>query len=112
VDAVTPGPSAVLVMAEHGVGDPVWDRPTGTGDPLDLMALGVEPGLVGRLRTWNGRFEALASTGFRWPDEQAHRDWVADGLHLAHALQDVLPAVDVRYFEDHDDRPLRERRGR
>ncbi len=96
-------PQALLVMAEYSVGDPVWDRPLGTGEPVSLHHLGVSDALVQRLRGWNEQFEQLALTDFEWESPQAHTAWVQQGLQLAHEL----PEVDVRYFHADDDRPLR-----
>lgn len=107
--------TVVTVMAEHGVDDPVWDRPYGTGYPLDLADLGVSPHLVGRLRTWKTQYEALGLTDFAWPHEGDEQRWADAGLDLALALQDELWDVEVRYFHgDPADRdlPVRERRHR
>ena len=104
-------PAAVLVMAEHGVVDPVWDRPGGAGEPLDLALLGVPDALVRSLRRWNQRYRDLASTGYEWPEAAVQAVWTAEGRRLAFELQNVLPDVEVRYHEDGDVRPVRERRG-
>lgn len=102
--------TALLVMAEHGVEDPVWNRPAGDGCPVSLSELGVSQGLVQRLRQWNDTFERLALTDFEWPSPAAEQEWVQHGLRLAHLLQRELPDIDVRYFHSDDDRPLRDGR--
>ena len=102
----------MLVMAEHGISDPVWDRPGGTGDPLDLVALGVAEPLAQRLRDWNDRYRQLASTDWQWPGAEVEAAWVSEGRGLAYELQNALPDVEVRYHEDGATRPVRERRGR
>ncbi len=99
-------PAALLVMAEHGVGDPVWDRPRGGGEPVPLSGLGVSDSLVQRLRAWNGTYERSAPTD-GWADSGARTAWVRHGLALARELQQELPDVDVRYSHAGDDRPLR-----
>ena len=97
-----PRPVSVTVMAEHS-GGPVWDRPDGSGQPLfDLAGLGVPSELVERLRAWNSRFEALALTDFAWESPQVGADWQRHGRELAVALQEVLPAVEVWYWEGPD----------
>ena len=86
-------------MAEHS-GGPVWDRPDGSGEPLyDLAGLGVPEELIERLHAWNGRYEAVALTGFEWDSPQAMTDWQRRGRELALALQDVLQDVEVWYWE-------------
>lgn len=62
-------PTALLVMAEYGVDDPVWDRPVGHGGPVSLNELAVSESLVRRLREWNETFER---SGF-WTSGTAHR---------------------------------------
>ncbi len=59
-------PAGLTVMAEYGVGIPVWDRPTGSGYPFDPSRLRVPGELVEGLRRWNDRYELLALTAFRW----------------------------------------------
>lgn len=100
-------PRALLVMAEHGVTVPVWDRPLGTGGPVSPEELAVPDALVQRLREWNEQFERLALTDFQWESPQVRTAWVQKGLLLAHELQRELPEVDVRYVHADDDRPLR-----
>jgi len=100
-------------MAEHGVMDPAWDRPFGTGDPLDLSALGVSAALVRRLQDWNGMLDGLSSNDFEWPTPDVQAEWERGGLDLAFALQDELGDVEVRYWEgDRAQRstPVRRRR--
>ncbi len=94
-DDAAPRPTALTVMAEHCVDDPVWDRPYGTGEPVDLPSLGVDDRLVGRLRAWNVQYERLALTDFTWESPQVEAAWELEGRHLAHALQDALPDVEV-----------------
>ncbi len=105
-------PTVVTVMAEHGVEDPVRDRPHGTGSPLDLAATGVRAELAARLRAWNERSTAHGLTD-DWSDDDQRR-WRDDGLGLALALQDELWDVEVRSFDgDPAERDLpRERRHR
>lgn len=100
-------PAALLVMAEHGVGDPVWERPLGSGDPVSLTGLAVPDSFAQRLRGWNEEFERLALTDFEWESRETRSAWVRRGLVLAHELQSELPDMDVRYFHEDDDRPLR-----
>lgn len=100
-------------MAEHGVRDPAWDRPFGTGDPLDLSELGVSEGLVRRLRDWNGMLDVLSANDFEWPTPDVRPEWERAGLDLALELQDELWDVEVRYWEgDRAQRstPVRRRR--
>ena len=107
-------PTVVTVMAEHGVDDPVWDRPYGTGFPLDLAAVGASSALVGRLRAWNEDFMVRALSDER-PSRENDRRWQDAGLDLALALQDELWDVEVRYFDGDPavrDLPVRERRHR
>ena len=101
-------PAALLVMAEHGVGDPVWDRPRGSGEPVSLTELDVSDSLVQRLRAWNGTYERSAPVD-GWASSEAGAEWVRQGLALARELQQELPDVDVRYSRTGDDRPLRRR---
>lgn len=114
VDDERSRPSVVTVMAEHGVEDPLWDRPVGTGDPLDLGVLGVRVELTHRLRAWNAEYTDVALTD-GWPRSEDHQRWVEAGLDLALALQDELWDVEVRYWEGSaEDRavPVRDRRHR
>jgi len=99
VDSEQPRPTVITVMAEHGVVDPAWDRPSGTGDPLDLSALGVSAALVRRLRDWNGVLDVLSEHDFAWPTPTARVEWERTGLDLAFALQGELWDVEVRYWE-------------
>ena len=98
-------------MAEHGVDDPVWDRPQGTGYPVRLADLGVAEVLVGRLREWNVQYqralldESLQAGSAEW------NEWVDYGLQLAYDLQAALPDIEVSYWEDGQRGPLRERHG-
>ena len=100
-------PTALTVMAEHCVDDPVWDRPYGDGEPVDLVALQVPLPLVTRLRSWNAEFEALALTAFVWDSPAVEERWRATGLQLAYELQDALPDVEVSFWEDGGARPVR-----
>jgi hypothetical protein len=106
-----PLPVSVTVMAEY-VGGPVWDGPDGSGEPLSNLAdLGVSAELIERLQVWNSRYEALALTDFAWESSQEEADWHVHGRELAVALQDALPAVEVRYWEGPDHAvPVRRRR--
>jgi hypothetical protein len=99
-------PEALLVMAEHGVQDPVWDRPRGTGEPVLLDEVGVSEALVQQLRSWNALYER-SSLADDWASSPTEAGWVQRGLVLAGELQQELPDVDVRYFHADDDRPLR-----
>lgn len=95
-------PVSVTVMAEHP-GGPVWDRPNGFGEPLyDLARLGVPGHLIERLQAWNSRYEALSLTNFAWESPQAEGEWHRHGRELSVALQAVLPAVEVYYWEGPD----------
>lgn len=102
----------LTVMAEHGVDDPVWERPQGSGEPVRLADLDVAQDLVVRLREWNAQYErALLDDSLT--EGSAERDtWLDVGLQLAYALQLALPEVEIRYWEDGDRRPVRERQGR
>jgi hypothetical protein len=95
-------PTALLVMAEYSVDDPVWDRPVGRGGLVELADLEVSASLVRRLREWNGVFEVRALT-----DDWDSTSWSEEGLVLAQELQRELPDIDVRYYHGDDDRPLR-----
>lgn len=104
-------PTALRVMAEWGVEDPVWDSGIDYLGPVALAEWGVSDELVERLRAWNERFNALHRTGYSWPDVEQEQTWRADGLDLAYRLQNELPDIEVSYVEDGDSRPLRTRRG-
>jgi hypothetical protein len=98
-------------MAEHNVGDPVWDRSPGGGwGPVVLAELEVSDLLIQQLRDWNEAFESTALTGFEWPSPQVGEAWIATGWDLAYRLQNELPDIDIRYFLADDDRPLHESR--
>jgi len=99
-------PTAVLVMAEYGVEDPVWDRPHGHRGEISLADLGVSESLVRRLREWNATFERSPRSD-ELGGPAAISEWVRRGLHLAYDLQWELPDVEVRYAHAGDDRPLR-----
>ncbi|WP_430781660.1 hypothetical protein [Actinoplanes sp. G11-F43] len=103
-DVTDDRPATLLVMAEYCVGDPVWERPRGSGSPVSLRELGVEESLVRRLRAWNETFERFAPEDADWTGDA----WADEGLDLARELQRALPDVEVRYFHADDDRPLRE----
>jgi hypothetical protein len=107
-------PSVVLVMFEWSVEYPLWDRSPGGFGSVDPEALGVSPDLARRLRAWNDEHNDAPNgpENFTWPTPQAGVDWQRRGLDLAYALQNELgPHIEVRYFEDEDARPVRERRG-
>jgi hypothetical protein len=99
-------PEALLVMAEYGVEDPVWDRPRGGGGPVSLRELNVSSSLVQRLRAWNKTYERSALPDAGWASPEAYSAWAQQGLILARELQHELPDVNVRYFHTDDDRPL------
>jgi len=109
-------PTVVQLMAEH-TDVFLWNRSPDRGpeDDYELRPaeLGVSPGLAERLSAWNEEYGRLAlrpDVAFESPEEAA--SWRRAGLHLAHALQDELgPDIEVRYAEDGDPRPVRERRG-
>lgn len=107
-------PTVVLVMFEWGLEYPLWDRSPGGIGPVDAETLGVSSKLAGQLREWSAEQDDL-STGpdhLEWRSHEAHLDWRRRGLHLAYALQDDVGfEIEVRYFEDGDERPVRERRG-
>ncbi|WP_454084713.1 hypothetical protein [Georgenia sp. Marseille-Q6866] len=107
-------PTVVLVMSEWSVEYPLWDRSPGGLGLVDPEALGVSPSLAQRLRAWNGEHNDAPDgpENFTWPSPQAGVEWRRRGLDLAYALQDELgPDVEVLYFEDGNDRPVRGRRG-
>jgi hypothetical protein len=113
---IEPGerPTVVLVMFEWSVEYPLWDRSPGGFGLVDPEALGVSPSLAQRLRAWSDEHNDAPNgpENFTWPTRQAFVDWQRRGLDLAYALQNELgPDVEVRYFEDGDARPVRERRG-
>lgn len=114
VDLERSRPTVLTVMAEHGDIDPVWDRPFGTGEPVDLAALGVSAGLVRQLRGWNDEFGRLALGGSHWPSPHAEQEWRRVGLDLAFHLQDELWDIEVRYWDGGPQQtyPVRERRRR
>jgi hypothetical protein len=99
-------PEALLVMAEHSVGVPVWDRSRGGDGPVSLGEIDVSDSLVRRLQVWNETYEHSALTD-EWASSDSCSMWVQQGLTLACELQRELPDVDVRYFHADDDRPLR-----
>ncbi len=99
-DDEEPRPAVVVVMAEYGVRDPVWDRSPGGGGDVDLGALGVDPALVEALRAWNARCEDLLTTDFQWESPEVEAAWVREGLGLARWLQAQLPGVEVRYHRN------------
>ncbi|GIE76494.1 hypothetical protein Aph02nite_24440 [Actinoplanes philippinensis] len=103
LDGVDDRPATLLVMAEYFAGDPVWERPRGSGSPVSLEELGVSESLGRRLRAWNETYERHGLGGEEW----ASAAWAEEGLALAHELQRELPDVEVRYFHGDDDRPLR-----
>ncbi|AEV85270.1 hypothetical protein ACWT_4250 [Actinoplanes sp. SE50] len=103
-DGADDGPTTLLVMAEYGVHDPVWERPRGSGSPVSLADHGVSESLVRRLRAWNETFERYGTRD----EDRADDAWAAEGLALAHELQRELPDVEVRYYHGDDDRPLRD----
>ncbi|MDP9830126.1 hypothetical protein [Kineosporia succinea] len=100
-------PVAVMVMAEYGVTDPLWNRPFGFTGPVDLAELGVSAALIMRLRAWNEIFEQYGLVDWKGCPVPVDT-WVSQGLTLAHQLQKELWDMDVRYFHGDDDRPLRE----
>ncbi|WP_432507607.1 hypothetical protein [Kineococcus arenarius] len=104
-------PVALRVMAEWGVQDPVWDSDVDHMGTVDPGEFGASDELVGQLRRWNERYNALGRTDYRWPDAEQERAWRDEGLGLAYQLQNELPDVEISYVEDGDDRPLRQRRG-
>jgi hypothetical protein len=104
-------PAVVLVMAEYGDLDGLWDRSPGAVGPLRGARLGVSPALAARLREWNAEFDRCGLVG--WDDPAAEDRWLRTGLHLAYDLQHELgPDVEVRYHHDDDPRPVGARRGR
>ncbi|MDI6100930.1 hypothetical protein QLQ12_20150 [Actinoplanes sp. NEAU-A12] len=104
-------PSALRVMAEYGVDDPVWDSDMEHMGPVALEDLGVSARLVRRLRAWNDQFNGVALTGFDFPHVEEADRWRQTGLGLAYELQNELPDIEISYVEDADPRPVRERRG-
>ena len=103
-------PRALTVMSEIAVETPVWDRPYGTGYPLDvpdLVDLGVPEALVQRLVAWND---------WCWhdfdPQSQSPRrpvpGWEREVDRLARELQAVLPDVDVIVSAGAGTRPFRD----
>ena len=101
-------------MFEWSVEYPLWDRSPGGFGSVDPEALGVSPDLARRLRAWNDEHNDTPNgpENFTWPTPQAGVDWQRRGLDLAYALRNELgPHIEVRYFEDEDARPVRERRG-
>ncbi len=90
----------VLVMNEHGVEYPLWDRPRppgGTGNPIvDLP--GMSASLGRRLQDWNAQFERIALTDFEWESPEVEAAWERHGIALAAELQAELgPEVTVWY---------------
>lgn len=101
----------LTVMAEHGVDDPVWGRPQGTGYPVRLADFGVGEDLAARLREWNGQLQRTLLDESLSDGSVERTEWVNSGLQLAYDLQAALPDIEVFYWEDGNRRPLRERRG-
>ena len=93
-------PPSLTVMAEYGVVDPVWARPDGHGEPVDLTALGAPATLVTALRAWNAVYESLAVTDFVWRAAQTEQEWTAEGSRLAASLQRALPDTQVWFWHD------------
>jgi len=114
VTVPTDRPTVVLVMFEWGGEYPLWDRsPHGFG-PVRPEMLGISPGLAERLRSWNDEHDAAPDgpENFAWASPRARGEWHRRGLDLAHELQNELGGdVEVRYFDDGDERAVRERRG-
>ncbi|MHB1472773.1 MAG: hypothetical protein ACYCV4_03940 [Dermatophilaceae bacterium] len=107
-------PTVVLVMFEWSVEYPLWDRSPGGFGPVDAETLGVSPELAGQLREWSAEHDDAPNgpEHFEWRSYEAYLDWRRRGLHLAYALQDNLGSeIEVRYFEDGDERPVRDRMG-
>jgi len=89
----------VLVMAEHGVRYPLWERLPlpggGFGDPVDGLP-GMSASLGDRLREWNAQLEHLAVTDFVWGSPAVEAAWEQQGLALAVELRAELgPGVTV-----------------
>ena len=104
-------PRALRVMAEYMCDDPVWDSDMDHMGPVELEKLGVSSQLAGRLRAWNEQYNGIALTGFEFRTADEENAWQQSGLQLAYELQNELPDIDIGYAHDHDDRPVRERRG-
>ncbi|BBH71706.1 hypothetical protein ACTI_83910 [Actinoplanes sp. OR16] len=104
-------PVALRVMAEHVGEDPVWDSDPDHMGQVDLASLGVSEDLIARLNAWNDEFISTALTDFEFSSPDAEERWRRTGLELAYELQNQLPDVEISYFDDEDDRPLRQRRG-
>jgi hypothetical protein len=103
-------------MAEY-TGVYLWNRSPirsrfGGDYVINPEDLGVSPGLIERMERWNDEFGAIARHDFRFPSRKAEEAWARRGLDLAYELQNELgPDVEVRYHEDGDERPIRERHG-
>ena len=84
----------VLVMAEYGVGLPLWDRTPG-GGPLDQDDLGLSAELVTRLMEWNAVWvDHRPEEPRTWSSAQEY-EWHQTGYRLAWQLQSELPEVEV-----------------
>jgi hypothetical protein len=70
-------------MAEHGVDDPVWGRPQGTGYPVRLADFGVGEDLAARLREWNGQLQRTLLDESLSDGSVERSEWVNSGLQLA-----------------------------
>jgi hypothetical protein len=98
-------------MAEYMSDDPVWDSDLDHMGPVILQDLGVSMQLVQRLQAWNERFNGIALTDFEFTSGDEERSWRQEGLAFAYELQSELPDIEIRYAEDTDPRPVRDRRG-
>ena len=92
-------PPSLTVMAEY-FGGPLWARPVGSGEPIDPSALGLPTALVTALHEWNAVYERLAVTDFVWREPPSEQDWRDEGARLAVRLQQALPGVAVRFWND------------
>jgi hypothetical protein len=112
VDSEAARPTALTIMVEHVDIDPVWDRPFGIGEPVDLTMLGVNGSLVQRLRVWNEEYGRTALTDFEWDSAQTAQAWHRTGLYLALELQNELWDIEIRYQDGSPEQamPVRERR--
>ena len=103
-------PRALTVMNEISVETPVWDRPYGTGYPLDvpdLVDLGLPPELVQRLVAWN----EWCWEGFGSQDRSSRRSQPGrerEVGRLAREMQALLPDIDVIVFNGYPTRPFRD----
>ena len=94
--------STRLALFHGWTASPLWERTGSEISNLDLTELPVSDGLRQRLRDWNARCdEILSAHAYHWPDEQTHKEIVAQGSALAAELRADL-GIEIVYQLDGD----------